>query len=651
MNNQEVKKVVFVVDRKDLDYQTTKEFNSFSQWSIDWTDNTKALVRQFDDNNTKLIVTTIQKLNTAISKEKHLRIMEKLQNEKIVFIFDECHRSQFWETHDRIKKFFGNHQMFWFTWTPIFAENHNNKRTTKDLFDECLHKYVITDAIRDENVLRFSIEYIGKYKEKSNTNLDIQVEDIDTKELLESPVRLEKITNYIIANHNSKTHSRYFTAMFCVSSVDTLIKYYELFRKKDHNLKIATIFSYWTNEDDKDADWISDDINLDIKSSEVNKHTRDKLEEFIWDYNEIFWTKFTTKDSQSFYNYYNDIAKKVKERQIDILLVVNMFLTWFDSKTLNTLYVDKNLKFHWLIQAFSRTNRILNEQKSSGNIVCFRNLKKDVDNAITLFSNKEAKEVILMESYKTYVNYFNKTLEDLIAIAPSVESVDWLISEKDQFEFIKAFRNLLRLKNILETFVDFNFNELEIDEQTFLDYKSKYLDIYDEVRIRNEKEKVSILDDVDFELELIKRDEINIDYILALLSTLHDSDQEHKERIKKSILDLVSWEVSLRSKKELIEKFIEENLWNIKESSQIENEFEKFFVSEKSKELEKFCKDENLNTNEFAKLINSYLYTWKMPLRWEIVDSMNYNPKLLERKTIIERIKTKMLSFIAKFED
>lgn len=647
----EVKKVVFVVDRKDLDYQTTKEFNSFSKWSIDWTDNTTQLVKQFEDNNTPLIVTTIQKLNTAISKEKYLKKMEALAWEKIVFIFDECHRSQFWDTHDRIKKFFTNNQMFGFTGTPIFAENHNNKRTTKDLFEEQLHSYVITDAIKDENVLRFSVEYIGKYKEKSNTNLDIQVEDIDTKELLESPDRLEKITKYIIDNHNSKTHNKSFTAMFCVSSVDTLIKYYELFKKQNHNLKIATIFSYGVNEDDKDADWLNDDVNLDIPENQVNKHSREKLDEFIWDYNKTFWTKFSTKDTQDFYNYYNDIAKKVKERQIDILLVVNMFLTWFDSKTLNTLYVDKNLRYHWLVQAFSRTNRILNEQKSQGNIVCFRNLKQNVDDAIALFSNKEAKEIILIESFETYVKYFNNALEKLILIAPSIESVDWLISEEEQFEFVKAFRDLLRLKNILETFVDFSFDKLEIDEQTFEDYKSKYLDIYRKVKIDNEKNKVSILDDVDFELELLATDIINVDYILKLLwNILDSSDENYKLKLKEQVLRTVSSDPKMMSKRDLIERFIEENLWNINDSSNLSNEFDKFMIIQKSKEFEKMCKEEDIDSARFAKLINDYLYTEKMPLKEEIAETLNYKPKLLERKNVIERIKNKLVEFINIFE-
>jgi type I restriction enzyme, R subunit len=428
----EVDKVVFVVDRKDLDYQTTKEFNSFSKGSIDGTDNTGALVKQLL-GEPKLIVTTIQKLNTAIPKDRYLAEMVPIQGKKIIFIFDECHRSQFGDTHKRIVKFFTNKQMFGFTGTPILAENNNGGKTTKDLFEDCLHKYVITDAIRDENVLRFSVEYVGKYKQKDgvNTNLDIEVEDIDTKELLEDPKRLGKITDYIIAQHNIKTHNRYFTGMFCVNSVETLIKYYELFRDRKnaglHDLRIATIFSYGANEDDKDANGIIDDINLDIPANEVNTYSRDKLEEFIGDYNTMYGTAFSTKDSTLFYNYYNDIAKKVKERQIDILLVVNMFLTGFDSKTLNTLYVDKNLKYHGLVQAFSRTNRILDEKKSAGNIVCFRNLKKATDEAIMHFSNKEAIDVVILEPLEIYIKKFNDALTRLLQLVPTVESVDDLV--------------------------------------------------------------------------------------------------------------------------------------------------------------------------------------------------------------------------------
>ena len=561
MNLPQIKKVVFVVDRKDLDYQTNKEFDSFKKGCVDGTDNTKQLVKQFSDD-TKLIVTTIQKLNTAISKKQHFAKMEKLQDERIVFIFDECHRSQFGETHNRIKSFFNNIQLFGFTGTPIFADNavknERGKRTTTELFDECLHKYVITDAIRDENVLKFSVEYVGRYKKKdSATEIDIEVEDIDKKELMESPKRLEKIADYILAHHNRKTHNRDFTAMFCVSSIETLIKYYDIFRKRKeegkHNLNIATIFSYVANEDDADANgFIPEELSV-VEEPKVlyglNVHSREKLDEFIGHYNQMFNTKFSTKDSESFYNYYNDISKKVKDRErqpenldnrIDILLVVNMFLTGFDAKKVNTIYVDKNLKYHGLIQAYSRTNRILNEQKSQGNIIVFRNLKNATDEAITLFSNKEAIEVIIMKPYEEYVKKFNEAFIEMLKIAPTVNSVNTLQSEEDELEFIKAFRELMRIKNILTAFSDFKWNDLAMQEQQFEDYKSKYLDLYDKVKSDHQKEKVSILEDVDFELELIHRDEINVSYILQLLIKLKSKVQRrsYQQQKKKYLIYL-----------------------------------------------------------------------------------------------------------------
>ena len=523
MKLPEVYKVVFVVDRKDLDYQTTKEFNSFSDGSVDGTDNTRALVKQFGDD-TPLIVTTIQKLNAAISKERYLSTMEGLKEKPLVFIFDECHRSQFGATHLRITKFFNNNQMVGFTGTPIFPENavgnKMGKRTTAELFDDCLHKYVITDAISDDNVLKFSIEYVGRYKEKEGGTVyaDVDVESIDTKELLESSDRLSKITDYIVANHNRKTHDKAFTAMMAVGSIDTLTKYYELFKAKEHDLKIATIFSYSANEDDKDADGLYDSDGVNVNEDNINQHSRDKLESYIADYNKLFNTRYTTKDSQSYYNYYNDISKRVKRREIDLLLVVNMFLTGFDSKMLNTLYVDKNLKYHGLIQAFSRTNRIINEKKSQGNIVCFRNLKDATDDAIALFSNKEAKDIILMKPYEEYVEQFNKTFVALMSIVPSVNSVDSLIDENEQLEFIKTFREIMRLRNVLIGFSDFNYNDLSMTEQQFEDYKSKYLDLYERIKHEQEAHKASILDEVDFELELIRVDEINVAYILRLLA-------------------------------------------------------------------------------------------------------------------------------------
>ena len=492
-----VHKVVFCVDRKDLDYQTIKEFNGFSKGSVDSTNNTKKLVSQFADADTKLIVTTLQKLNTAISKKAYLKQMEALQHERIIFIFDECHRSQFGDTHKRIVAFFRNHQMFGFTGTPIFAENalskSGKKHTTKDLFHKKLHSYVITDAIKDENVLKFAVEYVGRYKQKDGDTVgaDIEVEGIDTKEVLEDDTRLEKITDYIIEHHPVKTRNKEFTAMFCVSSVDMLIKYYELFaaKKKDgqHKLKVATIFSYTSNEEDPDADGILDE-DCEIGGGEGgNPHTREKIDGFIADYNAMFGTKYSTKDTQSFYNYYQDIAKKVKERKVDILLVVNMFLTGFDSKTLNTMYVDKNLKYHGLIQAYSRTNRILNEVKSQGNIVVFRNLKKATDKAVALFSNKEAKETIFVPPYEDYVKQFNAVVVELLTLTPTVRSVKDLPDEEAELKFVKIFRELMRLRNILESFSEFEDDDLALPEQRFADYRSAYLDLYDKVTPRRRR--------------------------------------------------------------------------------------------------------------------------------------------------------------------
>lgn len=695
----EVHKVVFVVDRKDLDYQTSKEFNGFAKGCVDSTDDTNILVKQFvgDDvyykesdagvkatskakggkinihRNAKLIVTTIQKLNNAISHQRYLKRMDAIKDENIVFIFDECHRSQFGDTHQRIVSFFNNHQLFGFTGTPIFVDNatskNSRKKTTKDLFDECLHKYTIVDAIKDENVLKFNIEYVGRYKQineaGSKNEMDIDVEGIDTKELLESEKRLNKITDYIIANHNRKTHSKTLTGMFCVSSVETLVKYYELFAKKkqagEHNLRIATIFSYAANEEDPDANGFLDegDDEFDVDkvtegkadyNSAVYSHSRDKLEQFIGDYNAMFETSYTTKDSKSFYNYYNDISKKVRECKVDILLVVNMFLTGFDSKPLNTLYVDKSLKHHGLIQAFSRTNRILNEQKSQGNIISFRNLKKATDDALTLFSNKEAKETVIMPPYEDFVSLFNEALEKLQIIAPDIESVDDLRDEEQELEFVKAFRELMRLKNVLSTFADFDFDDLGITEQGFEDYKSKYLDLYDKVKTDTKPEKVSILDEVDFELELIQRDEINVRYILQLLAQLKgaDNDKDYEYQYK-SIMQLLGSTPELRSKKELIEQFIQENLDNVASSQEVMDEFDDFWKAEKVKAVDALCAEEALVSDNVKALVDKMIYSNEAPLREDVIATMEKAPSVLKRKKVIPRLTEKLQSFVSTF--
>lgn len=657
MDNPKVHKVVFVVDRKDLDYQTTKEFNSFSNGSVDGTDNTHALVKQFSDE-TKLIVTTIQKLNNAITRDRHLKVMDEMRDKRIVFIFDECHRSQFGETHLNITKFFFNNQMFGFTGTPIFAQNAMGekiaKRTTAELFEKSLHKYVISDAIADANVLRFSVEYIGRYKERegARNNIDIEVENIDVKEVLESESRLEKITDYIIANHDRKTHAKEFNGMFAVSSIDVLTKYYELFRRKKeegkHQLKIATIFSYSSNEDDKDANGIYETSENLVNESTINQHSRDKLETYIADYNKMFGCQFTTKDTQSFYNYNNDISKRVKNREIDILLVVNMFLTGFDAPSLNTLYVDKNLKYHGLIQAFSRTNRILNDKKSHGNIVCFRNLKENTDEAITLYSNKDNKDEILVKPYQEYVDMFNKVFTELMKVAPSVNSVDNLIEETHKLEFIKSFRELMRIKNVLTGFSEFSFDDLSMAEQQFEDYQSKYLDLYERVKNEDTNEKVSILNDIDFETDLLSRDIINVEYILVLLRHYRDSSVEQHKIIKKQILNTIGSQERLRSKKELIERFIDSQLMNIN-SDEIDEEFDKYLEKEKEKEISNLCKTENLKEAALRNVIETYVYEMRLPLADDIASTLENQPKLLERKSIIERIRDQITIIVEKF--
>lgn len=681
MNLPEIHKVIFVVDRKDLDYQTTKEFNSFSDGCIDGTDNTANLVKQFigtykdkkgEAKNTKLIVTTIQKLNTAISKLKYEKKMADLKDKRIIFIFDECHRSQFGDTHKRIKEYFNNAQMFGFTGTPIFADNANKnelgKRTTKDLFEDCLHKYVITDAIKDENVLKFSVEYVGRYKQKDTaTEIDIEVEDIDTQELMEDEKRLEKIADYIINNHNRKTHSKDFSAMFCVDSVKSLIRYYDIFKRKklagEHNLNIATIFSYAANEDDADANgFIPEEVSVVEEPRALyglQAHSREKLDEYIEDYNQLYDVKYSTKTSEDFYNYYNDISKKLKdhERQpenvnnrIDVLLVVNMFLTGFDAKKVNTLYVDKNLKYHGLIQAFSRTNRILNEQKSQGNIVVFRNLKNRTDEAITLFSNKEAIEVIIMKPYEDYVAKFDEAFEKLLEVTPTTDAVNDLETEDDELNFIKAFRDLMRIKNILTAFSDFKWEDLKMNEQLFEDFKSKYLDLYDKVKSNHQKEKVSILEDVDFELELIHRDEINVAYIIQLLIKLKSQTQKDTTKAEKEIFNLLSTEATLRSKRELIEKFILENLPVISDPDNITPAFEQFWNEEQQKEFSKIVQEENLSAEKTEKLIEDYLFAEREPLRDEVLELIEgEKPSLLHRKKLGDRILKRIVDFVETF--
>ncbi|MFA8451653.1 MAG: type I restriction endonuclease subunit R, partial [Bacteroidales bacterium] len=484
--------------------------------------------------------------------------------------------------------------------------------------------------------------------------------DIDEEEVMEAPLRLESIADYIIQNHDRKTHHRDFTAIFCVSSVETLIKYYEIFKKKKeegkHDLKIATVYSYEANEESRrnsyaiatSSHMAAEDAAVYATCDEeiVYKHSREKLDEFIADYNKSYGTNFSTREG--IYKYKDDISRRVKDGKIDVLLVVNMFLTGFDSKTLNTLYVDKNLKYHGLIQAFSRTNRILNARKSQGEIVCFRNLKEATDESILLFSNNEAdaSKEILMKPYEVYQAEMKEAVEKLKDLVPEVDSVDELVDENQEAEFVKAFREIMKLKNILESFSHHESDKIEIEAQEFEDYKSKYLDLYDRVKRQTEKEKVSILNEIDFQLELIQKDEINVAYILRLLATIRSVPKAEEQKRREDIQRIIAGEVNLRSKKELIDKFIEKHLPHIEDLNLIHEAFEAFVEEERVAYIQDFAKEESLKEDGVKELIARYQFNNKEPQAKEIQKISKVKIGLKDRKSITVRVADKIKKYI-----
>ena len=647
-----IKKVVFVVDRKDLDYQTNQEYDKFSKGSVSSATNTDDLIQKFNDLNVRIIVTTIQKLNNAISG-RNLSKMKAIKNLRMVFIFDECHRSQFGDTHSNIVGYFTNIQLFGFTGTPILEKNSDGFKTTSSLFGKCLHKYVITDAIRDENVLKFSVEYIQTFKQKEHI-IDLKVEEIDETEVYESPQRKEAIVDYIVQYHDQKTQGRKFCAMMCVQDIDAVIQYYEIFNRKkilgEHNLKVTTIFSYTQNEEEIESNVIKQyNIAAEPQADYAyTPHRREILERYVLDFNAMFGMAENVRDTEGFYNYYNAVAKKSKNNEADILLVANMFLTGFDSKHLNTLYVDKNLQYHGLIQAFSRTNRILDKNKTQGNIVCFRNLKDKTDEAIALFSNKDAIDEIIVEPYETYVEKFNQAVRKLIELVPEVASVDDLYSEEDKLKFILAFRAMIRLHKKMSHYTEFTWEDLDIEQQLFDGYTSKYLDLKETINGNPTIEKTSILNDIDFELELIRRDTINVTYILQLLIKAKQNSKD--KNISDEIFNLLNTEVSLRSKRELIEKFIQESLPNIENTDTIPEEFEKFWNEEQEKALKILIEDENLSEEKTERLIENYLFAEREPLRNDILDLRKEGrPSVLKSKEVGDRILNKILVFVDTF--
>ncbi|MCF6463008.1 type I restriction endonuclease subunit R, partial [Clostridium sp. Cult1] len=637
-----IDKVLFVVDRKDLDYQTMKEYDRFEKGAANGNTSTRVLQRQLEDRDEKgnpheykIIVTTIQKLDIFIRKNKQHDIYKK----HVVLIFDECHRSQFGEMHQAITKSFKNYHIFGFTGTPIFAANASSGgnpllRTTEQAFGEKLHTYTIVDAINDGNVLPFRIDFINTIKMPDYVN-DKKVYSIDREKALADPQRISEIVSYVLEHFDQKTkrNSYYtfsakweeadkhnpkkmiekretrrvagFNSIFAAASIPMAIRYYNEFKKqiaqKNRNLTIATIFSFSANEEEPDGLLPEEDFNME----NLDQSSRDFLEAAIRDYNSTFSTNYDTS-SDKFQNYYKDLSLRVKNREIDILIVVNMFLTGFDATTLNTLWVDKNLRQHGLIQAFSRTNRILNSVKTYGNIVCFRDLKEETDKAIALFGNKDAGGIVLLKTYEEYYNGYDDKGEykpgyaELIATLTTQYPLGQpILGEEAEKDFIRLYGAILRLRNILTSFDDFEGNEI-LSERDFQDYQSIYIDLYQEYRKGADGDKETINDDIVFEIELVKQIEVNIDYILMLVAKYQQSSCKDKT-ILTTIDKAINSSIELRSKKELIERFIEQ----VNVSTKVDEDWRKFLHERKEADISAIIEEEKLKPEETRRFIDN----------------------------------------------
>lgn len=612
-----IDKVLFVVDRKDLDYQTMREYDRFEKGAANGNRNTKILQKQIEDDNTRIIVTTIQKLSEFVKRNTTHPAFQK----HLVLIFDECHRSQFGDMHKLIVKNFKNYHLFGFTGTPIFAKNATNKSnpdfcTTEQAFGDKLHTYTIVDAINDGNVLPFRIDYVNTVKKKEGMT-DKEVQAINTEEALSSHERVSKVVEYIIEHFDQKTkrNSFYdlkgqrvngFNSMFAVASIPMAKKYYLEFKKqleeKQKDLTIATIYSFAANEEDT-SDGILDDEGFETDL--LDQSSREFLDFAIGEYNKKFKTNFSS-DGNGFQDYYKDLSDKVKKREIDLLIVVNMFLTGFDATTLNTLWVDKNLKQHGLIQAYSRTNRILNSVKSYGNIVCFRDLQQQTNDAIALFGDKNATGIVLLKSYEDYYYGYEDEkgrkqmgYEERIAMLLQKYPLgEQIIGESAKKDFIVSMGNILRLRNILSSFDKFQGMEI-LSDRDFQDYIGTYTDLYEEFKPKP-GESESIKDDLVFEMELVKQVEVNIDYILMLVSKYHQSNCTDKE-ILGSIDKAIKSSLALRSKKDLIDNFIA----RINANTDVMNDWTKFVREQKEQDLKALIDDENLNEEETRKFIDN----------------------------------------------
>lgn len=663
-----IEKVLFVVDRNDLDYQTIREYDKFKKGAANSNTSTAILKQQLESADSKIIITTIQKLTVFIKKNPNHPVFEK----QLVIIFDECHRSQFGEMHTAIVKHFKKYHLFGFTGTPIFADNAsaNGKpefKTTEQAFGKKLHTYTIVDAITDRNVLPFRVDYVSTMKEEENIQ-DAKVWNIDREKALLAPKRISNIVDYILKHFDQKTkrNSFYklkerrlagFNSIFAVSSIDAAKLYYTEFQQQmadlpsDKRLKIATIYSFGINEDIEGVLSEEDTDNTD----KLDASSREFLDKAIKDYNRIFDTNFDTS-SKKFENYYKDVSERVKKREIDLLIVVNMFLTGFDATTLNTLWVDKNLRLHGLLQAYSRTNRILNSIKTFGNIVCFRNLEKATNDSIALFGNKEAGGIILLKPFRDYYEGYNDGQKDIIGYKDLIAELqqkyplgEQIIGEQVEKAFIKLYGAILRMRNILSTFDEFVGKEI-LAARDVQDYHSIYLDLYNKYRNQNKKDQEDVNDDIVFEMELIKQIEINIDYILMLLHKYQESHFKDKE-IVVTITKSIDSSMELRSKKDLIEQFISA----LTPTTRIDDDWQTFIQQKKKAELDAIIKDENLNKEATYSFVNNafrdgYVQTFGRELAGLLPPISLFsrsNNRTQKRLTVVE----KLTAFFNRFKD
>lgn len=650
----DVDRVMFVVDRHDLDTQTQSEYEAFEPGAVDGTDDTSELVRRLNGNS-KIIITTIQKLNTAVSKDWYSNKLETIKNSRMIMIFDECHRSHFGDSHKNIVKFFHNVQLFGFTGTPIFAENAIDKHTTKEIFGNCLHQYLIKDAIADENVLGFLVEYYS-----GNRNAGTVTEN-----------RMVEIAKFILNNYNKSTFDGEFDALFAVQSVPMLIRYYKIFKELKPNIRIGAVFTYTANssqDDEETGMGTGTYVNESIGEA-------DDLQEIMNDYNEMFGTSFS---QENFRAYYDDINLRLKKKRadmksLDLCLVVGMFLTGFDSKKLNTLYVDKNMEYHGLLQAFSRTNRVLNEKKRFGKIVCFRDMKSNVDAAIKLFSNSNNLEEIIRPPFEVVKSEYVQTATDFIQHYPTPSDIDQLQSETEKKDFILAFRDIIKKHAEIQIYEEYdeNASNLGITEQQYMDFRSKYLDIYEGVTqpdghssstdtsTDENSQSETNLDDIDFCLELLHSDIINVGYILELIANLNPYSDNYQEK-RREIIDTMIKDAELRSKAKLIDGFIQKNVDENRDdfmiqkeradgSSDLEERLNNYISEERGKAINEIAKEEEIEVEVLNKYLSEYDYLRKE--QTEIIQNalQEKHLGLIKRRKAMNRILDRLRSVIRTF--